>query len=218
MLAARDKCWRGRDVSDAFTLIELLVVIAIIAILAAMLLPALAKARDKAKTSNCLSNMHQWGLAELMYAGDAADALPHDGMGVNGQYPDTPPPGQPVSGSRDLNQWFNLLPQLVAERQLLYYTANAGSSTAYNSTVIPFPGGVGKIWECPAAIMPGPDMSALSGQGAEGFFSYGMNIDLKKETATSDMKYPRMPKINNLQKPSAVVLMMDMAFNSGEWP
>jgi len=214
MPVKKDLMSRGRRNSYAFTLIELLVVIAIIAILAAMILPALANAKERAKRANCLSNLKQWGLAIQLYLGDNNDILPRDGYDHSAQWPGSD------GAALDMKAWFNLLPELVGEKKLALYAANAGSNPSQNSKVMPFPGGLGKIWECPSAIMTDSDLNIVSGGGANGFFSYGMNIDLKRDANFKDVissslnpQTAIMPKTTTFPHITGTVFMADLVFN-----
>jgi prepilin-type N-terminal cleavage/methylation domain-containing protein len=89
--------WRLLARGDAFTLIELLVVIAIIAILAALLLPALAAAKDQAMRTQCIGNQKQLGTSLIMYAGENKDKMAFCNWDAGGAFTD-PATGKYVVG------------------------------------------------------------------------------------------------------------------------
>jgi prepilin-type N-terminal cleavage/methylation domain-containing protein len=115
-------------VRRAFTLIELLVVIAIIAILAAILFPVFAQAKEAAKKTHCVSNTKQTALACMMYAGDNDDTIPrHDNNG-SCLYLGSSPPGAGSTACNypdwgDMRPPFNNAANYTEGRQVMYWGA-----------------------------------------------------------------------------------------------
>jgi prepilin-type N-terminal cleavage/methylation domain-containing protein/prepilin-type processing-associated H-X9-DG protein len=111
----------------AFTLIELLVVIAIISILAAILFPVFARARENARRTSCLSNLKQQGLAVMMYTQDYDEQLPMNAATGIGEQPDKP------WQNDNLAKWF--WPQFLYPYTKSMQVAYCPSSTStYNSS------------------------------------------------------------------------------------
>ncbi len=212
--------------ATGFTLIELLVVIAIIAILAAMLLPALAKAKAKAQQTVCLSNLKQWGLASTLYVGDNNETFPfpkYQASYAIGNDEDNPVwqdmyPYHTAHEGDDV--WFNALPPYVATQPL--YQWAIGSSRAQFSS---FYDSGQTIFICPRAhaqSIDAVDKSQNHGYMEEGqrpLFGYGMNSKATTwETGNAGLPFTLQAKTSMVHNPSAFVLFLDTRNRSAETP
>ena len=195
-----------------FTLIELLVVIAVIAILAAILLPALAAAKAKAQQTGCLNNMRQWGLADTLYVDDNNQVFPWPRYQVSSVQQQDNPLWTDVQTFYDLGQgndvWFNALPSYVGGLPLYKWVTNPNGFVSLSS-----------IFTCPTAVSWGInplDVAASHGDmvpGQRPLFNYSMNSkSLANEASTAILK------TSMVVHSSAFVLFSDVRFRSDDSP
>jgi len=134
---------RRRTLVTGFTLVELLVVVAIIALLLGILIPSLSRAREVARTTQCKSNLKQWGTAMNIYAAEHRDLLPADG-------------GRNPAGDDRSWVWYNALPPVVNQFPYGEAFPEGGSELSDKA-----PDEKRDIWFCPTELTRvDPDVSA----------------------------------------------------------
>jgi prepilin-type N-terminal cleavage/methylation domain-containing protein/prepilin-type processing-associated H-X9-DG protein len=197
-----------KNTQRGFTLIELLVVIAIIAILAAMLLPALAKAKEKANRTACLNNTKQWGLALNMYLDDNTQIFPDFSIanktpGARSGYDQDNILWSDLAGfaadGYGNRAWFNALPPYISQKALWQYADNPTNFVNGRS-----------ILNCPSANFLPAEVDPLTRVA----FSYGINFKGTNGATPAGSPF----KATAVLHPSSFVFFSDVRANSGETP
>jgi prepilin-type N-terminal cleavage/methylation domain-containing protein/prepilin-type processing-associated H-X9-DG protein len=204
--------------NHGFTLIELLVVITIIAILTSLLLPAIAKAKEKAYRITSLNNLKQWGMAQLMYVGDSGEVLPATKIpkgtpGTGPAYNEDNPMWADLTGIEFNNKnngtsygrdaWFNALPPLVGSLPLWTYAINPSGPANFIDGR--------SIYHCPTATAEGNDPTKSPYQYVP--FHYGMNSKGTDGLATNVLLRTSM-----IRNSSAFVLFSEVRTLIAETP